>query len=174
MDNQFYFPGLEPPEFKEVSYLDSIMPNMKKAVEENNGDSSLLSFKATNGYSVVSFGVLTVFRLRLRKKQNFVSVPITLEDLIPVSWPRKTSKSEEKYIRIDIDPQALETYTDFLISLTRVSVDRYPKEWDCCSRYLECSDTTHCVHPDKAFALSCGYRTILGSGKIFYGKNRNI
>ena len=27
---------------------------------------------------------------------------------------------------------------------------------------------------DKAFALGCGYRKILSSGRIFYGNNRNI
>lgn len=44
----------------------------------------------------------------------------------------------------------------------------------CCSRYLECSDAKQCVHPDPAFALGCGYRKILASGKIYYGENRNV
>lgn len=53
-------------------------------------------------------------------------------------------------------------------------LDRMPAGFDCCSRYLECSDAKSCTHPDKDFSLKCGYRKILRSGRIFYGKNRNI
>ncbi len=50
-------------------------------------------------------------------------------------------KSEGKYIRILIDPEhPVEFYTDFLVQITGEAMNRYPKEWDCCSRYMECSD----------------------------------
>lgn len=44
----------------------------------------------------------------------------------------------------------------------------------CCSRYEACSDAKHCTHPDIMIASRCAYRKNLHSGKIFYGKNRNI
>lgn len=44
----------------------------------------------------------------------------------------------------------------------------------CCNSFLECSDAKRCVHPNKLFASGCLYRANLESGKIFYGKNRNI
>ena len=44
----------------------------------------------------------------------------------------------------------------------------------CCSRYEKCSDAKKCIHPDPVFALGCAYRNNLDSGRIFYGKNRNI
>lgn len=44
----------------------------------------------------------------------------------------------------------------------------------CCSRYEECSDAKHCTHPDIMIASRCAYRQNLHSGKIFYGKNRNV
>lgn len=44
----------------------------------------------------------------------------------------------------------------------------------CCSRFNECSDYKKCVHKNKLFAYGCLYRRNLESGKIFYGKNRNI
>lgn len=177
MDNQIYFPGLEPPEAEELSFLNSISPQMIVAVESCGGDRSLLSVKATNsssGYSVVTFGTLTVFRLRLRKQQRFISVPTSFEDLIPDTWLTKSNKAEPKYIRIEIGDNPLDSYANFLGSLAGAAVDRHPKDWDCCSRYIECSDAKHCVHPDKKMALSCGYRRALNAGKIYYGENRNI
>ena len=44
----------------------------------------------------------------------------------------------------------------------------------CCSRYIECSDALKCINPDKKLARGCQYKDNLESGKIFYGKNKNI
>lgn len=44
----------------------------------------------------------------------------------------------------------------------------------CCSRYMECSDAGHCIHPDVMFAVKCAYRDNLAHGRIFYGDKRNI
>ena len=146
------------------------------------GDSSLLSITATKptkfsagGYTVVKFGNLTAFRIRIRGKQHYISIPTSLADLIPTDAPCKKPTKNEKYYRVLItDEYPFESYTPFLVNVVSETVNRYPKEWDCCSRYLECSDAKTCVHPDKAFALGCGYRKILSSGRIFYGNNRNI
>ena len=53
-------------------------------------------------------------------------------------------------------------------------IDAIPKEFSCCSRYMECSNKIKCLNPDKEMAMRCGYRKILMSGKVFYGVNRNI
>lgn len=53
-------------------------------------------------------------------------------------------------------------------------IDNITKEFDCCHRFEECSNAKACTHPDKRFALSCGYRKNLKAGRIFYGQNRNI
>ncbi len=44
----------------------------------------------------------------------------------------------------------------------------------CCSRFEECSDAKICIHPNRKYAKGCFYKKNLESGKIFYGKNRNI
>ena len=44
----------------------------------------------------------------------------------------------------------------------------------CCSRYISCSNEKQCVHPDVLHSKGCIYRKNLESGKIFYGKNKNI
>lgn len=46
--------------------------------------------------------------------------------------------------------------------------------FDCCSRFLQCSDARQCIHPDIMFSLQCTYRNKLIEGIVFYGQNRNI
>lgn len=43
----------------------------------------------------------------------------------------------------------------------------------CCSRYVECSDAGHCVHPNAFRAQGCMYKKNLDAGRIFYGVNAN-
>lgn len=174
MDSQIALTGFESPEYHEKEFLSTIESDLRVAVESMGGDSNLLSITA-GGYTVVKFGNLTAFRIRIRGKQHYISIPLSLADLIPVDAPSKKPTKSEKYYRVSItDEHSLESYIPFLVKIVSETVNRYPKEWDCCSRYLECSDAKTCVHPDKAFALGCGYRRTLSSGRIFYGKNRNI
>lgn len=46
--------------------------------------------------------------------------------------------------------------------------------FDCCSRYVECSDNRRCTQPDKGLARQCMYKRQLGEGRIYFGTNRNI
>ena len=46
--------------------------------------------------------------------------------------------------------------------------------FDCCSRYLECSEAERCTHPDIMVAGQCTYRQRLRAGQIFYGSKRNV
>lgn len=182
VDNQISLIGFESPEEKEHSFIESILPALKTAIEAHGGTGNLLTYKSTkpnektgDGYTAVFCGNFTIFRLKMRKGQHYISLPSLFSDLVPDGYPVKQLKSELKYFRLIIDAQhPVEFYTDFLARISGETVNRYPKEWDCCSRYMECSDAKTCVHPDKAFALGCGYRKILNSGRIFYGKNRNI
>lgn len=175
MDNQLTLSGLESPEFYEKEFLSTIESDLRASVEKMGGDSQLMSITSTKSYTVVKFGKLTAFRLRIRGRQRYISIPVTLVDLIPNGAPNKIIPKDENYRRVLItDQHPLDSYTDFLINVVGETVNRYPKEWDCCSRYQECSDAKTCIHPDKAFALACGYRRILSDGRIFYGKNRNI
>lgn len=66
-------------------------------------------------------------------------------------------------------------HPDF-INCIKSMIDRFGsgKLFDCCGRYLECSDAKVCTQPDKARAFGCSYRLKLADGIIFFGKNRNI
>ena len=182
MTNQILLPGFEPPEYQETAFLEPITPTLRAVIAASGGNPSHLFYKSTaassgpsSGYTTVYLKTFTVFRLHIRGKQHYIMLPLVFADLIPTGVPTKQVTSEGKYIRILIDPDhPVESYTAFLIQITGEAMNRYPKEWDCCSRYLECSDARACVHPDKEFALGCGYRKVLNSGRIFYGKNRNV
>lgn len=182
MDAQISIFDSTHPERNELRFLESLRPDLARAVTSNGGTSDLISFNPTktkgnswDGYTSVFCGNFTVFRLRLRKGQKYASIPVLFRDIIPSIYPTKTIKSDQKYIRLMIDENhPVESYAELFAQLARETIDRYPKEWDCCSRVNECSDSKVCIHPDKAFSLGCGYRKILNSGRVFYGRNRNI
>ena len=182
MDGQCALMGFEAPEHREAQFLASISASLISAVENNGGHRDFLKLKptksgksSTSGYTAVYISTFTVFRLHLRGKSDYISVPDILVDLVPAGTPTKKVKSEEKYTRVLTDAfHPIDFYIDLLISLVGKSIERFPKEWDCCSRYAACSDAKKCVHPDPCFALACGYRNVLNSGKIYYGKNRNV
>jgi len=174
MDSQITLTSFESPEHYEMEFLATIEPDLRAVVEDMAGDRQFMSISATSSYTAVMFINLTAFRLKIRGKRRQISIPLTLADLVPDDARKKIS-AKEKYCHILItDDHPLDRYKDFLIKVVIETINRYPKEWDCCSRYLECSDAKVCTHPDKAFALGCGYRKILNSGRIFYGENRNI
>jgi len=173
MSDQLYIPGTEPPEVKERDYLTSILLEMEAEVQAHGGPPELLRLNHTKTYTAIFLGTLTAFRLCLRGERRYISVPYAFRDLIPANWTQKSSRNDQKYIQVPIE-RPMEDYNGFLSTLAGAAVDRYPKEWDCCSMYLACSDAKVCVRTDKKLAMLCGYRKILSSGKIYYGKNRNV
>lgn len=48
------------------------------------------------------------------------------------------------------------------------------KSFGCCSQFEKCSDAKKCVHTNKLYSTACLYRHHLESGRIFYGKNKNV
>ena len=181
MDEQITLSAVEsdsyvkPDSYREDIFLGSFIPQLREIVAVLGIDPERLTFSPKSEYSSVFLSNFTVFRLRIRKNAHYILIPTLFADLIPSDIPHKVSASMPKYIRVPVDKQhPVESYHDLLVSVTRESVNRYPTEWDCCSRYMECSDAKKCVHPDKAFALGCGYRKVLQSGRIFYGSNRNV
>ena len=48
------------------------------------------------------------------------------------------------------------------------------KLFDCCHRYLECSNQRDCTNPDKEISDCCTYRRRLKQGIIFFGPNRTV
>ena len=71
------------------------------------------------------------------------------------------------------DLNELNTYTPIILDIyDYCEREAKGRLFDCCNRYLECSDAKECTHPDRDFSLCCSYRRMLKQGVIFYGKNR--
>ena len=66
---------------------------------------------------------------------------------------------------------------DWLKRIIQWRIDNYISSADsfgCCSEFVKCSDAKKCVHSNRLYSTVCAYRHNLESGRIFYGKNRNV
>lgn len=87
------------------------------------------------------------------------------------------SKFGNNFIQIDGNTfsRLNQSYDALSIIVNKIFIDLFSfPSFGCCSSYVQCSDEKRCIHPDLAYATACQYRGNLESGKIFYGKNRNI
>lgn len=96
---------------------------------------------------------------------------------VEVSYEISNLKSLPDFTRILIPKKFddFEIFVDYIFSFSEKYVDEHyiPEyTYDCCSRYMECSDALHCVNPNPLHARSCTYRKKLHNGIIFFGKNR--
>ena len=82
MDTQITLSGFEPPEYQEIRFLDSIFPLLQSEIKNHGGNPAHLKYDVNKGYSTVSFLNFTTFRLHIRGKLHYISVPIIFADLI--------------------------------------------------------------------------------------------
>lgn len=144
-----------------------IKPRLLSVLERNWADSSLLAFDHRKSYYSITFDGSVVARLKGGKKP-YIEFP---ENGVVISEGRK----RDGYIRLSlVDLANASDYANYFDSSLQAIIDAIPKEFSCCSRYMECSNKIKCLNPDKEMAMRCGYRKILMSGKVFYGVNRNI
>ena len=160
---------------KEKEVLEDLLPRLKKAAASVGADPESVRIRSGKSYSSLLYANSLCFRLCLRTNTRYIEVPEASEKVICNNAIHVDSKKVAGgFFRFGIQESHISHYGEMLESLVIDVINRLPKEWDCCSRYMECSDAKQCVHPNKAFALGCGYRKILASGRVFYGKNRNV
>ena len=158
----------------EEKAYESIKPSLVEVLEDNGLDESYLTFEVRKNYHSVLFkGSSVIVRFASKPSASLsVSTP-TLS--ASKGFSSMADERGAAYTKIPLATwEDIQKHTFMLQEILQLIIDRIPKEFDCCSRYKECSDAMRCIHPDKDFALLCGYRKILRSGRIFYGKNRNI
>lgn len=144
-----------------------IRPALAEVMENNWADLSLLTYKELQNYSSVLFDGSVVARIK-DGNRPYIELP-NRGQILP------GAEKKDNYIRIALDKLSdIGHYTTAIVDSLQSAIDAIPKEYSCCSRYMECSDLIACTNPDKDLAMRCGYRKVLRSGKVFYGKNRNI
>ena len=135
---------------------------------------SVMSFTRNQDGSIsVSFYGLLVFKIvELKTKYRLL-----------VKYALKSGENEDidkngffKYEIVDKNLDDLAFYvSEALAGVDQYVLDNYsPEPFGCCSKYMACSDAKKCLHDDKLRAKGCMYKANLDSGRIFYGKNRNI
>ena len=177
MNTQISLMELDGKDKLEKEVYDKILPDLLSVIQEMGLDAHSLSLQKTLLYSSIYFGNALVSRLKFRGKKYYIEVPLHLKDTISGIAPFGEQRAVENYWRVeidDLDTVSHPTFTSSMAAVLRYVINHFPKEWDCCHLYLECSNAKQCVHPHPTFALGCGYRKILASGRIFYGENRNI
>lgn len=159
---------------REKDFLDKLLPDLRDAVKSINANPEDITYKLCIGYSSLSFRTSNICKVKLRGKKWHIAIPVTLKDSIPSTVKTFRLASEPQFLRIYFSQLSEDEVFTLIKEATLLSVEKVSKAFDCCSRFLSCSDAKVCVHPDPAFSLLCGYRKILKSGRIFYGENRNI
>lgn len=175
MSEQIAFIGFEEPYEKELSVYQDILPALQAAATTVGAAADKVEIKHGKDYSSIWYGSILAFRIKLRNKIRYIEVPLSSRDTVGALGSIDAQKETTSgFWRVKLGPEPLREKEDILSAVLVDAINRMPKEWDCCSRYMECSNAKHCVHPSPEFALKCGYRKILESGKIYFGPNRNI
>lgn len=151
----------------ESDAYNAIKPRLLSVLERNWADRSLLALDQRKSYYSITFDGSVVARLK-GGKNPYIEFPSNNVDILD-------GKKRDAYTRISLDDlDKAPDYGNYFEASLQAIIDAIPKEFSCCSRYMECSNRIQCLNPDKDLAMRCGYRKVLMSGKVFYGVNRNI
>lgn len=159
---------------REDAFFKRALPVLQEAARSRNANPDDITYDVLSTYSSLKFRSSLICKLKLRGKNWYISVPDRLREVIPEGVKTTQISSESQSSRIAFDQLNDSGALSLMEQAVLLAIELVPKEFDCCSRYEECSNAKVCVHPDPAFSMLCGYRKILKSGRIFYGENRNI
>lgn len=118
-------------------------------------------------------------------KKNGESIEFTVDSYtisaIPVSSDMellaKNSQDEEfdkQRIRANMSSGDLLPWIKKLVDYRISKYVSSASSFGCCDMFEKCSDAKKCIHENRLYSTACAYRHNLESGRIFYGKNRNI
>lgn len=142
-------------------------PGLLAVLEANWAEPGLLRFESRKSYCSIVYGSSVLARLSGGASPT-LSV---LRGKTPIPGAAADGNFDKLSLR---ELGEAERYLPQLQEALQSILDRVPKDFSCCSRYLECSDRRACTNPNRDQALRCGYRRALRQGKIFYGENRNV
>lgn len=155
-----------------------LRPSLLCTVIENNASQDSLFCKEGKNYSSVWFAKQLAFRICCRDDRHYFGVSIDFCKNVPNEFAVKITSvgKADGFSNFEFIPteEGIKLFSSFLGAVLDQAIDSTPKEFDCCARYEECSNARKCINPRPDLAVGCGYRKIMKSGRIFYGKNRNV
>lgn len=118
---------------------------------------------------------LAAIRFQEKKDIKLLSVADKYYDLLELSGGVTIIKKQDNWTTLLHTEEISHALLNNIDSVfKKCFIEGANDSFGCCSRYEECSDEKHCIHPDKEMARGCMYKINLDSGRIFYGVNRNI
>ncbi|MBQ7546397.1 MAG: hypothetical protein IJT41_05495 [Clostridia bacterium] len=159
----------------EEKAFEALRPALVDILWEYNLDSSDLRFRSNKGYYSILFKESSVVAQLGGKKKVYMAVPTSALQATS-GYSSAADPNQGLYTKFPVKTFDLvaEKYKFMLQEVLRAIIERGSKEFDCCSRYEECSDAKRCIHPDPTFGIKCGYRKNLRDGKIFYGAKPTV
>lgn len=152
--------------------VNTICENLNQILLNNYLDESFLHVKRASGYWSVLFENSAV--VRIHEKPLKISLRKSVLKQNP-SYQQFLDDGKDLYAKIPLkNASEIMNHMNLISVALQAAIDSYPKEWDCCHRYVECSDMKRCTHPDMHEGIKCGYRKNLADGKIFYGRNCTV
>lgn len=150
-----------------------LLPYLRETLRQNYLDESCLAFEQRKNYYSIIFNKNSVVAQLVSSPSAAVLFPSSA--LYATGNYSSWVENDKAYSKISlIQLSDVETYVYALQGVLDVIINRLPTEFGCCSKYMECSDAMRCLKPEYVSNLQCFYRKVLRSGKVFYGKNRNI
>lgn len=174
MMNNFYLNYIK--SFIYPKYLESA----ELIIQENVGAyDSIMVQSNGNMYRGAVYNLLA--RLKTEKSKRYISFKMKyIYYFRKLGFTVTTIKSDEEFFRISIDEFFSKEFSEteieeFKSLLNKIFLETlaFPS-FGCCAFYEKCSDKKECVHEDQLYSSACEYRKNLDSGRIFYGKNKNI
>lgn len=151
-----------------------LLSHLKKSFSEAGiPDENLRFEKLTSGFVSIYMCDTLFLKFRITKSSTYFLVKDRFASLFSSdAFTLKKVKSDGLNTRIYVEESCSHDLSDSFKKM--IGCFRAGQLFDCCSRYMECSDAKTCTQPDKIHALGCSYRLKLAKGIIFFGKNRNI
>lgn len=158
-------------------------PALHQVLDDNNILPHHLSFSRKKEYSSCVYKASKanadddirggiIYRVRMRGENCYLAVKRRYSPWIPSQV--STKETPDGYVKIFIrSAEEAKVLSPLLAKILSETIECTPKEFDCCSRFEECSSAKKCIHPDPEFSLNCSYKFKLKQGKIFFGANRN-
>ena len=148
--------------------------NEKVSINENSDKSISLIFCAQKPFGFKSLKDKAYFVI---KNDYYKLLDL---DALGIDYEISNLKSLPDFTRLLFKPEfeSFKILTDYIFKYSEQYVDEHyiPEyTYDCCHRYMECSDKKHCTNPNYLHSKGCNYNNNnLSKGRIFFGENRNI
>lgn len=168
--------SLDSLEDKKFTSEEEVYSYISDLIEAKYNDSESLSLKENIHYFSICFFDAPKIRIKKVWEEFYLEFPDHFIDEIK-NHNVDAKLMSSGYYRVSIPSIGFnDNLKSLIFEIYEYCYRKYSDDrFDCCSKYLECSDNKKCPYEGDSFARACSYHyTMTKKKKIFYGKNRNV